>query len=268
MTTNPKQTENPPPSEQVAVKKPEDNSKVYLREKLLAVERSTADERVSRFFDVAIGDTLKFFVSIFGTSYTAKNDFSYPQKKNILNYLYVKNDADMSDYNKENRFAVSEPQIKDISTSTDLEALYRRLRFLERVKHHNRIFLISEVGLTQDRIRMTGFIWGTVVACLASMAMRKANIIKKAALSLTIFHLSGQFATLRVIDRVFDGLYPFFVADVKEFMKEEAQRPKDTLVARSTIGQKDSTEIAIENAFNRIGVGERVPFNISKKTEK
>lgn len=67
--------------------------------------------------------------------------------------------------------------------------------------------------------------------------LKKISLIKKFAFTITIIHLSGslltyfyiiyilgEYAKYNSLDRVFDGLYPFFKEDLNKFLIEEKER--------------------------------------------
>lgn len=75
--------------------------------------------------------------------------------------------------------------------------------------------MISELADCRNRIAVTGYAWGGVLASLSMML--RISIWRKLALGVTLFHISGSYVNYRNIDRVFDKINPFFLQDLKEY---------------------------------------------------
>ena len=100
------------------------------------------------FFDYAIFDFRQVATRLFGVTYTAKNNFSHDQKINILNYLYLKNQMEMS--KPKSKF------YKEIESKESLEMMEEDFRKLEQIEEYNRIFVIANSLHCYSRIKIVG----------------------------------------------------------------------------------------------------------------
>ena len=63
---------------------------------------------------------------------------------------------------------------------------------LKKIMYYNRIFFINTLSESQNKVRFTGFIWGTVATgILWATVMRNFNILRKMAVFVTLFHVGG-----------------------------------------------------------------------------
>lgn len=75
-----------------------------------------------------------------------------------------------------------------------------------------------------------GYSWGAFLASLIHLTVIKnLSYWKKLAVWVTIFHCSGQVINYINIDRIFDKVYPFFEADLKNYFKKEKEKRKKGL---------------------------------------
>lgn len=100
------------------------------------------------FFDYEIFDFRLVVMRLFGAGYIAKNNFSHSQKINILNYLYLKNQMDMS---KPKRKFYNEIEAKE-----SVQYMEEDLKKLEQIEEYNRIFVISNSLHCYSRIKIVG----------------------------------------------------------------------------------------------------------------
>ena len=125
---------------------------------LLKAKESDADFRRNEIFQVAKQENwlgLKstpsprgFFGTLFGGSYVPQNDFSFTQKQKILGYLYYKNVFDME---KKKHFTYL-----TYDKSETPEEIRTRIQHLKEMREYNKMMLISDLAICQNRIRWLG----------------------------------------------------------------------------------------------------------------
>ncbi|KRX03878.1 hypothetical protein PPERSA_04756 [Pseudocohnilembus persalinus] len=186
------------------------------------------ENRVYQYMDVIFDDITNFFNKIMGKSYKQKNDFSFMQKQKIMRYLYQKNRQMVYDSKK-----VKNQDYKyddENLMNQDVMLLNRKISQSEQIKKENRINFMNSIGELQNRMRLIGFMWGSLLGGVFWVSfLRKQNLTRKSAMLLLCFHLGGQTASSRYQNLIFDSCYPLFEQDLNNFIANEQKRRNEGL---------------------------------------
>jgi len=217
----------------------------FLKQEFYEAKRGAQEERVAKIVDKAVDDIADFVkrTITMGGEYESKNNFSFTQKQKILSYIYFKNNHDLQ---KSRMFTYL-----NVKAGNTKESIQNRIDHLNEMKDYNRAFFIYNLARCQNRLRNTGYIWGSVIAAgVWNTVMSQSTLIRKVAVAAMIIHISGQFASYKNIDRVFDGIYPIFYKDFRENLEREEKEKAEEFNPDNLARDNEITAMMKEQIYN------------------